>query len=82
MSEVETEIVWTGELRRAEILLAAISPDDPDTFDALIVVNSDGTADLRFTVKGARFASVCATVDHLLACLGAAESSLDVLSDS
>jgi len=82
VSEVETEIVWTGELRRAEILLAAISPDDPDTFDASIVANPDGTAELRIIVKGESLASVRATVDDLLACLGAAESSLDVLSDS
>ncbi|HIC76104.1 MAG: hypothetical protein CXX73_00220 [Methanobacteriota archaeon] len=62
--------------------MAAISPDDPDTFDASIVANPDGTADLRIIVNGESLASVRATVDDLLACLGAAESSLDVLSDS
>ena len=37
MGRVEAEIVWTGSRARAEALLAAVAPDDPESFDAEIV---------------------------------------------
>jgi len=77
MSRVETDIVWTGSRARAEALLAAVSPDDPDSFEAEIVEVGDG-AELRIIVVGEKLTTVRSTVDDLLACLAAAESSLDV----
>ena len=51
MATVETEIVWVGDSGRAEALFAAISPDDPETFEAEILGNGDGTADLKIIVN-------------------------------
>jgi hypothetical protein len=78
MGRAETEIVWSGSLERASALLAAVSPDDPDSFEAEIV-EVGGGAELRIRVVGGQLKTVRATVDDLLACLAAAESSLDVI---
>jgi len=80
MSGIEAEIVWCGSERRARSLLAAISPDDPDSFVAEISGGGD-SVELKITVSGDKLETVRSTVDDLLACLAAAESSLDV-SDS
>tara|TARA_B100000029_G_scaffold258763_1_gene255377 strand:+ start:1144 stop:1389 length:246 start_codon:yes stop_codon:yes gene_type:complete len=80
MSGIEAEIVWCGSEQRARSLLAAISPDDPDSFEAEITVEG-GSAELKIIVSGEKLETVRSTVDDLLACLAAAESSLDV-SDS
>jgi hypothetical protein len=77
MSSVEADIIWAGSRGRAEALLAAISPDDPETFEAEIVdVGED--VELRISVIGKHLKTVRSTVDDLLACLAAAESSLDI----
>ncbi|MFL2533054.1 MAG: KEOPS complex subunit Pcc1 [Candidatus Thalassarchaeum sp.] len=77
MSSVEADIIWVGPRERAEALLAAISPDDPESFEADIVEVGDGV-ELRISVSGDHLKTVRSTVDDLLACLAAAESSLDV----
>ena len=78
MGSGETEIGWTGTRARAEALMAAVSPDDPETFGAEIV-EVDGGVELRIRVVGDELKTVRSTVDDLLACLAAAESSLDVI---
>ncbi|MFL2493873.1 MAG: KEOPS complex subunit Pcc1 [Candidatus Thalassarchaeum sp.] len=80
MSGIEAEIVWCGSEQRARSLLAAISPDDPASFQAEISGEGD-SAELKITVTGKKLETVRSTVDDLLACLAAAESSLDI-SDS
>jgi hypothetical protein len=77
MSSVETEIIWAGSRSRAEALMAAVSPDDPETFVAEIVEVGEGV-ELRIRVVGEELKTVRSTIDDLLACLAAAESSLDV----
>jgi len=77
MSSVETEIIWAGSRARAEALMAAVSPDDPGTFEADIV-EVGGSVELRIRVVGEELKTVRSTIDDLLACLAAAESSLDV----
>jgi hypothetical protein len=77
MGRVETEIVWSGSPEKARALLAAVSPDDPNSFEAKIVEVGEG-AELRIIVVGEQLKTVRSTVDDLLACLAAAESSLDV----
>ena len=77
MGRVETEIVWCGSPEKARALLAAVSPDDPDSFKAEIIEVDEG-AELRIIVVGEQLTTVRSTVDDLLACLAAAESSLDV----
>ena len=78
MSSVETDIVWTGSRARAEALMAGVSPDDPETFEVEIVEVKEGV-ELRIRVVGEELKTVRSTVDDLLACLAAAESSLDVI---
>ena len=78
MGRVEAEIVWTGSRARAEALLAAVAPDDPESFDAEIV-DVGGSSELRIRVIGEELKTVRSTVDDLLACLAAAESGLDVI---
>ena len=80
MSGIEAEIIWCGSGKRARSLLAAITPDDPDSFQASITGEGD-TTELKIVVVGEKLETVRSTVDDLLACLAAAESSLDV-SDS
>ena len=77
MSSVEADIIWAGPRESAEALLAAISPDDPGSFEAEIV-EVDEDVELRISVIGEHLKTVRSTVDDLLACLAAAESSLDV----
>jgi len=77
MSSVEADIIWAGPREHAEALLAALSPDDPESFEAEIVEIGED-AELRISVIGEHLKTVRSTVDDLLACLAAAESSLDV----
>ena len=77
MGGVEAEIVWVGPRERAAALLTAVSPDDPESFESEIV-EVDGGVELRIRVVGNRLKTVRSTVDDLLACLAAAESSLEV----
>ena len=77
VGRAETEIVWHGSLEKARALLAAVSPDDPDSFEAEIVEVGEGV-ELRIIVIGEQLKTVRSTVDDLLACLAAAESSLNV----
>ena len=75
MSSVEADIIWAGPRERAEALLAAISPDDPGTFEAEIV-NVGDDVELRISVIGKHLKTVRSTVDDFLACLSAAEFCL------
>ncbi len=77
MGRVETEIVWSGSPEKARALLAAVSPDDPDSFEAEIIEVGEN-AELRIIVVGEQLKTVRSTVDDLLACLAAAETSLDI----
>ena len=81
MGGIEAEIVWCGDEKRARSLLAAISPDDPDSFEAEISGEGD-SAELKIIVSGEKLETVRSPVDDLLACLAAAESSLDVSGSS
>ncbi len=81
MADVETEIIWTGDKSRAEALLSSIKPDDSGFFVAEILEQDNGNSILRIEVKGDNLRSVRATVDDLLACLSAAESSLNALNE-
>ena len=78
MSSVETDIVWTGSRARAEALMAAVSPDDPETFEVEIV-EVEGGVELRIRVVGEELKTVRSTVEDLRAGLAAAESRLDVI---
>ncbi|MBT4050247.1 MAG: hypothetical protein HOD67_01865 [Euryarchaeota archaeon] len=81
MPSVSTTFVWSGSRSRAEALLAGISADDPESFDAKIIDVGNGT-ELRITVVGTSLKTVRMTMDDLLACLSAADSGLDAIDDS
>tara|TARA_B100001250_G_C19801922_1_gene791514 strand:+ start:1992 stop:2237 length:246 start_codon:yes stop_codon:yes gene_type:complete len=81
LANIETEIVWTGDKDRAESLLSSIKPDDEGFFDAEILDGDNGEVILRIEINGDTLRSVRSTVDDLLACLSAAESSLNALEE-
>ena len=76
MVEVETEMVWVGDLAKAETLLSAI--EDHDLADIELVTECDGEqAGLRILVKGNDLREVREQVDSLLAALASAEAGYD-----
>ena len=76
MVEVETEMVWTGDMVKAEALLYAI--DGHDFADVELVTECDGgQAGLRILVKGDDLREVRQQVDSLLALLASAEAEYD-----
>lgn len=81
VSNVSTSLVWAGTQSRAEALLAGISADDPDTFNTEIV-EIEGVWELRIQVSGKTLKNVRATVDDLLACLAAIESTLNAIDEN
>ena len=75
------EARWIGDGNRAQALLSAIEADDPGMFTAEIVEMDDGDVELVVTVNADSIATLQSTMDDLLACLAAAEASLDVIQD-
>jgi len=75
------EARWTGALERATALLTAINADDPELFSANINDLGGGDAELVVTVTMDSISTLQSTMDDLLACLAAVESSLDVIQD-
>tara|TARA_B100001142_G_scaffold252286_1_gene252744 strand:- start:3193 stop:3438 length:246 start_codon:yes stop_codon:yes gene_type:complete len=78
MESTEVEIVWNGPKWRAELLLSAISPDDPESFSSKII-DSDGSSELKIKVISKNLKSIRSTIDDILVCLSAASLSLDVI---
>ena len=73
------EARWIGEEDRAQALLSAINADDPEMFTAEIVDLGDGRVELIVTVTADSIPTLQSTMDDLLACLAAAEASLDAI---
>ena len=78
MESVSTTLTINGSKSHVDALFAGISADDPDTFEAKIIENEDDFQ-LRILVVGENLTTVRNTVDDLLACLGAIESTLNSL---
>ena len=78
MESVSTTLTINGSKSHIDALFAGISADDPDTFEAKIIEN-EGGFQLRILVVGENLTTVRNTVDDLLACLGAIESTLNSL---
>ena len=76
MVEVETEMIWTGDMVKAEALLSAI--EDKVFAEIELVTNCEGgQAGLRILVKGDELRQVREMVDSLLALLASAEAEYD-----
>ena len=73
------EARWIGKEDRAQALLSAINADDPEMFTAEIVDLGDGRVELIVTVTADSIPTLQSTMDDLLACLAAAEASLDAI---
>ena len=73
------EARWIGGAERAQALLSAIEADDPDMFTAEIIELNDGQVELIVAVTADNIPSLQTTMDDLLACLAAAEASLDAI---
>jgi hypothetical protein len=73
------EARWVGTRERAQALLSAIEVDDPEMFTAEITDGQEGEAVLTITVTADSISSLQSTMDDLLACLSAAEVSLDAI---
>jgi len=73
------EARWIGGAERARALLSAIEADDPGMFAAEIIELDGGQVELIVAVTADTIASLQSTMDDLLACLAAAEVSLDAI---
>jgi ethanolamine ammonia-lyase large subunit len=73
------EARWIGSHERAQALLSAIEADDPDMFTAEITEGQSGEAVLTISVTADSISSLQSIMDDLLACLSAAEVSLDAI---
>ena len=73
------EARWVGSHERAQALLSAIEADDPGIFTAEIIDGKEGEAVLTISVTADSISSLQSTMDDLLACLSAAEVSLDAI---
>ena len=76
MVEVETEMVWTGDMVKAEALLSAIDSQDFAVIE-LVTECDGGQAGLRILVKGDDLREVREQVDSLLTLLASAEAEYD-----
>jgi len=70
---------WIGGVGKAQALLSAIEADDPGMFTAEIIELDDGQVELIVGVTADNIATLQSTMDDLLACLAAAEASLDAI---
>ncbi len=75
------EARWIGSGNRARALLSAIEADDPGMFSAEIVDLDKERVELIVTVTTDSIPTLQSTMDDLLACLAAAEASLDAIQD-
>jgi len=73
------EARWIGSGNRARALLSAIEADDPEMFTAEIVDLDNERVELIVTVTTDSIPTLQSTMDDLLACLAAAEASLDAI---
>jgi hypothetical protein len=69
-------VTWSGSKEDAQALLQAISPDDSESFT--IDLNTIGDlATLTIKVSEESVRTLRTTIDDILACLSAAESSIN-----
>lgn len=72
---------WIGARDRGQALLTAITADDSQYFEAQLLDVGDNQVELIIEVNAETLASLRATMDDLLACLSAVETSLDVIQN-
>jgi hypothetical protein len=75
------EARWEGPRARGEALQSAISADDPGDFEIELNEIDENNVELIIRVSGENLRTMQVTMDDLLACLAAAETSLDAVQD-
>ena len=80
MESTEVEIIWNGPRSRAELLLAAIVPDDPESF-SYEIIDLDKSSRLIIRVISKNLNTIRSTIDDILVCLAVANTSLDVVKE-
>jgi hypothetical protein len=78
-SELRATLTFCGAEQVVRALRAAVEVDDSDSFSCT-VEQKGSEMQLIIEVRGDNLATVRATVDDLLACIAAAETSLDAIS--
>lgn len=78
---VSGEARWIGPRERGQALLIAVTADDPEFFDVRLNDLENNNVELVIQVDAENIASLRSTMDDLLACLSAVESSLDVIQN-
>lgn len=63
-----------------ELLLAAIAPDDPESF-SYEIIDLDEASRLIIRVISKNLNTIRSTIDDILVCLAAANTSLDVVEE-
>ncbi|HIG20223.1 MAG: hypothetical protein CXT67_07395 [Methanobacteriota archaeon] len=69
-------VTWSGSKEDAQALLQAISPDDSESFTIDLDITGD-LAILTIKVSEESVRTLRTTIDDILACLSAAESSIN-----
>ena len=77
--EFKATLSWTGEQSEVEILVNTLKVDDPDSFVIESVLLDDENAELRVTVVSKSPSSLRSTVDDIMTCLLAANSTLSTI---
>mgnify|MGYP001192155439 CR=1 FL=1 len=76
-----SEARWKGDLSKAQMLLAAIDADDPDLFDCSIIDHGNDVGEIVIRVECDDIASMQSIMDDILACISAAEVSLQAIEN-
>ena len=77
--EFKATLSWTGEQREVEILVNTLKVDDPESFVIESVLLDDENAELRVIVVSSSPSSLRSTVDDIMTCLLAANSTLSTI---
>ena len=67
---------WTGDSKEVEILANTLKVDDPESFILESITLDDNNSELKVTVISKSPSSLRSTVDDILTCLMAANSTL------
>ena len=77
--EFKATLSWTGESKEVEILANTLRVDDPESFILESILLDENHAELRVTVVSKSPSSLRSTVDDILTCLMAANSTLSTI---
>tara|TARA_B100001996_G_scaffold353223_1_gene314433 strand:+ start:18 stop:452 length:435 start_codon:yes stop_codon:yes gene_type:complete len=77
--DFKATLSWTGDLKEVEILANTLKVDDPESFILESIILDDNNAELKVTVISKSPSSLRSTVDDILTCLMAANSTLSTI---